>query len=161
MKVLTQKISRSHSLQFWLQVDDKFTKSTFVFRGENAAYQFVKAILKEHQYCKKVMKKHFNKNLIMSEEEEEQFQSSNACWICEKLIDDDDENVRDHCHITGKFRNAAHWSCNINLQLTKKVPVIFHNLRGYDSHLIFNELKNFDVKIDVIPNRLEKSMVFF
>ena len=161
MKVLTQKISRSHSLQFWLQVDDKFTKPTFVFRGENAAYQFVKAILKEHQYCKKVMKKHFNKNLIMSEEEEEQFQSSNACWICEKLIDDDDENVRDHCHITGKFRNAAHWSCNINLQLTKKVPVIFHNLRGYDSHLIFNELKNFDVKIDVIPNRLEKSVVFF
>ena len=55
----------------------------------------------------------------------------------------------------------AHWSCNINLQLTKKVSVIFHNLRGYDSHLIFDELKNFDVKIDVIPNRLEKYMTFF
>ena len=106
------------------------------------------------------MKKHFNKNLIMSEEEE-QFQSSNTCWICEKLIDDDDEKVRDHCHVTGKFRGAAHWSCNINLQLTKKVPVIFHNLRGYDSHLIFCELNKFDVKIDVIPNRLEKYMAFF
>ena len=107
------------------------------------------------------MKKHFNKNLIMTEEEEKQFQSSNTCWICEKLIDDDDEKVRDHCHITGKFRGAAHWSCNINLQLTKKVPVIFHNLRGYDSHLIFDELNKFDVKIDVIPNRLEKYMTFF
>ena len=117
-------------------VDDKFTKPIVVFRGENAAYEFIKATLKEFKYCKKVMKKHFNKNLIMSEEEE-QFQSSNTCWICEKLIDDDDEKVRDHCHITGKFRGAAHWSCNINLQLTKKVPVIFHNLRGYDSHLIF------------------------
>ena len=104
------------------------------------------------------MKKHFNKNLIMSEEEE-QFQSSNTCWICEKLIDD--EKVRDHCHMTGKFRGAAHWSYNINLQLTKKVPVIFHNLRGYDSHLIFCELNKFDVKIDVIPNRLEKYMAFF
>ena len=61
----------------------------------------------------------------------------------------------------GKFRGAAHGSCNINLQLTKKVPVIFHNLRGYDSHLIFCELKNFDVKTDVIPNRLEKYMAFF
>ena len=63
---------------------------------------------------------------------------------------------RNHCHVTGKFRGTAHWSWNINLQLTKKFPVIFHNLRGYDSHLIFNELKNVDVKIHVIPNRLEK-----
>ena len=71
----------------------------------------------------------------MTEEEEEQFQSSNTCQICEKLIDN--EKVRDHCHINGKIRGAAHWICNINLQLTKKVPVKFHNLRGYDSHLIF------------------------
>ena len=63
--------------------------------------------------------------------------------------------------MTGKFRGAAHWSCNINLQLTKKVPVIFHSLKGYDSHLIFDELNKFDVKIDVIPNRLEKCMTFF
>ena len=56
------------------------------------------------------------------------------CWICEKLIDDDDEKVRDHCHVTGKFRGAAHCNCNINLQLTKKVFVVFHNLRGYDGH---------------------------
>ena len=84
-------------------------------------------------------------------EEEEQFQSSNTCWICEKLIDDDDEKVRDHCHVTGKFRCAVQWICNINLQLTKKVPVVFHNLRGYGSHLIFYELNKFDVKIDVIP----------
>ena len=141
-------------------MDDEFIKPIVVFKGQNAAYEFIKAILKEYQYCKKVMKKHFNKNLIMSEEEE-QFQSSNTCWICEKLIDDDDEKVRDHCHVTGKFRGAAHWSCNINLQLTKKVPVIFHNLRGYDSHLIFNELDKFDVKIKVIPNGLEKYMAFF
>ena len=60
-----------------------------------------------------------------------------------------------------KFRGAAHESCNLNLQLTKKVPVIFHNLRGYDSRLIFNELDKFDVKIKVIPKRLEKYMAFF
>ena len=141
-------------------IADRFNKPIVVFRSEKTAYELIKAIFKKYQYCKKVMKKHFNKNLIMSEEEE-QFQSSNTCWICEKLIDDDDEKVRDHCHVTGKFRGAAHWSCNINLQLTKKVPVIFHNLRGYDSHLIFCELNKFDVKIDVIPNRLEKYMAFF
>ena len=118
-------------------------------------------ILKEYEYCKKVMKKHFNKNLIMSEIEEEELQSKNTCWLCENLIDDDDEKVRDHCHITGKLRGAANWCCNINLQLTKKFLVIFHNLRGCDGHLIFDELKNFDLKIDVIPNGLEKNMAFF
>ena len=41
----------------------------------------------------------------------------NTCWICEELIDD--ENVRDHCHVTEKYRGVAHWSCNVNLN--------FHN----------------------------------
>ena len=107
-------------------VDDKFTEPIVVFSGENAAYEFIETILKEYQYFKKVKKKHFSKNFIMNEKEE-QFQSSNICWICEKLIVD--EKVRDHCHLTGKFRGAAHLSCNINLQLTKKAPVIFHKLR--------------------------------
>ena len=89
------------------------------------------------------------------------FQQSNTCWICEKLIDNDEEKVRDYCHVTGKFRGAAHWSCIINLQLTKKIPIIPHNLRGYDSHLIFCELNKFDVKISVIPNGFEKYMPFF
>ena len=80
-----------------------------VFSGENGAYEFMKAILKEHQYCKRVVEKHFNKNLIMSEEEEE-FQSSSACWICEKLIDNDDDNVRDHWQVTGEFQGRAHCS---------------------------------------------------
>ena len=97
------------------------------------------------------MNKYFNKNLIMSEEEH-LFQKINNCWICKKLIDNNEEKVRDHCHVTGKFRGAAHWNCNINFQLTKKVPVIFYNLRGCNSRLIFNELDKSDVKINVIPN---------
>ena len=60
------------------------------------------------------MKKHFNKNLTMSEEEEHLFQQSNSCQICKKLIDNDNEKVRDHYYATRKFSGAAHWSCNIN-----------------------------------------------
>ena len=47
-------------------IDNRFTKPIVVYRGENVAYEFIKAILKEYKYCKKVMKKHFNKNLIIS-----------------------------------------------------------------------------------------------
>ena len=89
------------------------------------------------------------------------FHRNNSCWICKKLIDQDNERIRDHFHVSGKFRGAAHWSYDMNFQLTKKVPLIFHNLKGYDSHLIFSELNKFDVKISVTPNGLEKYIAFF
>ena len=94
-------------------------------------------------------------------EEEDLFQKSNNYWICNKFISNDEDKLRDHCHVTVKFRGAAHKSCNVNFQLTKKVPVIFHNLRGYDSHLTFNEVDKIDVKIKIILNGLEKYMAFF
>ena len=97
----------------------------------------------------------------MSAEENERFELTNICWICSTLIENSDNKVRDHCHISGKYRGVAHWNCNINLKMTKKVPVIFHNLKGYGSHLIFKELSRFNVKISVIPNRLEEYMAFF
>ena len=55
-------------------IDDRFTKRTVAYRGENAAYEFIKANIKEYKYCRKVMNKYFNKNLITSEEEEHLFQ---------------------------------------------------------------------------------------
>ena len=107
-----------------------------------------------------MVKKHFNKNPTMSAEEEERSKFNNSCWVCDKLFDVGDYKVRDHCHITRKYRGAAHWRCNINLKLTKKIPVIYHNLRGYDSHLIIKKINKFDVKVSVIPNGLEKYMAF-
>ena len=69
--------------------------------------------------------------------------------ICEKLSDNDNEKVRNQLeNLDAKLIEVA------------TLPAIFHNLRGYDSHLIFDELKNFDVTIDVIPNTLEKYMAF-
>ena len=60
-------------------IDDRFSKSIVVFRGKNAAYEFIKAILEEYKYCKKMMKEHFNKNLVITEEEKHLFQQSNSC----------------------------------------------------------------------------------
>ena len=49
----------------------------------------------------------------MSTEQEERFQLSNSCWICNKLFDVEDDKLKDHCHITRKYRGAAHWKCNV------------------------------------------------
>ena len=93
-KILTHKKYHDHiPCSFAYKVvciDDKFAKQIVVYRGENAAYEFIEAILKEYKYCRKVMNKHFNKKLIMNEEEH-LFQQSNNCWICKKRIDKDKE----------------------------------------------------------------------
>ena len=73
----------------------------------------LKQFLKNINVVKKITNKHFIKNLIMTEEED-LFKKSNNCWICKKLIDNDEKKVRDHCHVTGKFRGAAHQNCNVN-----------------------------------------------
>ena len=66
--------------------------------------------------------------------------------------------VRDRCHVTGRFRDVAHNKCNINLRIPRKVPIIFHNLQGYDGHIIFKELNNFNADIDIIPKCIDKYM---
>ena len=87
-------------------------------KEKNAAYKFIEAVLEEYDYCKRIIKTHFNKNLVMSVDEEEKFQLANSCWICNKLFDVGHEKVRNHCQVTGKYRSPAHFSCNTNCKLS-------------------------------------------
>ena len=71
--------------------------------------------------------------------------------------------VRDHCHITGKYWGAAHNACNLKLLLNPKtttIPVVFHNLRGYDSHLLMQAISKVEGGISCIPNNTEKYISF-
>ena len=92
----------------------------------------------------------------MTNQDEEIYNNPQICWICNEELNTD--KVRDHCHITGKFRGAAHNQCNLKFKLTKELPIIYYNLEGYDGSIIFKELNNFDVTIDVIPKTIEKYM---
>ena len=92
----------------------------------------------------------------MTINDEKKYNDSEICWICNEKLDE--TKVRDDCHITGNYRGAAHNQCNLKLKITKKLPIIFHNLEGYNGHLIFKELNNFNVDIQVIPKTSEKYM---
>ena len=96
----------------------------------------------------------------MTKKNDEDFKISTKCWIRDSDYVNNDVKVQDHCHITGKYRRSAHRGCNTNLKLNHKVPIAFHNLKNYDSHLIIKELGKFNLKISVIPNGLEKYMSF-
>ena len=71
------------------------------------------------------MKNHFNKELVMTTEENENFKNTTKCWICDNDYIETDVKVRDHCHINGKCRVSAHRYCNINLKLNHKIPIVF------------------------------------
>ena len=157
--------------------DDKYTKPIQIYRGEKSVYKFMENILEEVKYCKRVMKKYFNKPLRMTEENEQEFKKATTCHICDKKYTEKDTRVRDHCHITGKFRGSAHQECNLKLRINPKeikIPVIFHNLKGYDSHFIMQEIgaivkkhtyknkkgEDKQMNINAIPNNMEKYMAF-
>ena len=112
-------------------------------------------MIEENKYCSNVIKKHFNKEPVVTKKDKEDFENCTKCWIC-----DNDNKVRDHCHITGKYRGSARRDCNINVELNHQIPVVFHNLKNYDSDLTMQELGIFNLKINVIPNGLEKYMSF-
>ena len=83
----------------------------------------------------------------MTKTDDEDFENSTKCWICDNDYIDNDVKVRDHCHIKGKYRGSAHRDCNINVKLNHKIPVVFHNLKNYDSHLVMQELGKFNLKL--------------
>ena len=157
--------------------DNKYSKHTRIYRGENAVYKFMEKMLEEVEYCKAVIKKHFNKPLVMTEVDEQNFKTVDGCHICDEKYTDKDVCIRDHCHITGKFRGSAHQECNLKSRIKPenlKIPVIFHDLRGYDSHFIMQQIGEIaskhgytnkkgekqDLNINAIPNNMEKYMAF-
>ena len=97
----------------------------------------------------------------LTEPDQLDFQNATTCHICEKPVLANE--VRDHCHMTPgfNFRRAAHNSCNLNYKKLSFMPVIFHNLRGYDSHLKLSKVDQLHPrKISCIPNNKEKYITF-
>ena len=93
-------------------------------------------MIEESKYCSYVKKKHFNKELVMTKKDNEDFGNSTKYQICDNDLIDNDIKVRDHWHITGKCRGSENRDCNINVKLNHKIPVVFHNLKNHDSHHI-------------------------
>ena len=107
-------------------------------------------MVEESKYCSVVMKKHFNKKHVMTKEDDKDFENSAKCWTCDNAYVDGDVKVRDYCHVARKYRGSARRDYNINVKLNHKIPVVFHNLKNYNLHLIMQELDKFNFKINVI-----------
>ena len=157
--------------------DWKLSKRSKIYRGKGAVYKFMENMLEEVEYCKKMVKRHFNKNLKATNDNLRNFNESSECYICKVKYVEGEKPIMDHCRITGKYMGSAHDACCSKLRMNPdkiRVPVIFHNLRGYDSHLTMQQIgkiakdksyvdKNGErknLKINAIPNNMERYMAF-
>ena len=173
-KSYTEKYQKHIACSFGYKVvchyDNRYSGDVVIYRGEDCIQKFMKCMFEEVKNCQSIIRDDFNKPLKMTGEDDEAFKKATHCHICEKKYRVDDVPVRDHCHVTGKYRGSAHQTCNLKLQISAekiKIPVVFHNLKGYDSHFIMNELGELikkgeeNIKINVIAQNAEKYMAFY
>ena len=153
--------------------DDEYSRLLQGKRGKDTVYDFLTSLLDEARRCAKIIHK-TNKPLVMTPSDEADFLRCERCHICGKVYDEDSVRVRDHCHLTGTYRGSAHESCNLNFKVTNRIPVVFHNLRGYDGHLIMQQIsrvckerfwfdekgKRREMSLNVIPTSMEKYIAF-
>jgi len=109
-----------------------------------------------------IFNKYFKNRMIYGEKEEMEYNISDRCHICGKGGFDNEveglQKVRDHCHFTGKFTGAAHSKCNLQYRRPKYIPIIFHGMSNYDSHLFIKKLQG--KNINVIAQTEEKYIAF-
>ena len=129
------------------------------YRGPNAAEHFLKSLQEEERKIKGVLAD--PKAMRMTREDWLAFRTAETCHVCDKPLEGD--SVCDHCHITGEYRGAAHTACNLKLWLkpqTTSIPVVFHNLQGYESHLLMQAISKVEGRVSCIPNNTEKCISF-
>jgi hypothetical protein len=119
---------------------------------------FVKSLIEEGRTLNELLHKRlekFNKPRL-SFDDWYKFENAEKCHFCKREFTEDDKKVRDHCHITGEFRGAAHQSCNLNVRTSLKIPVFFHNGSGYDFKHFIRKLYKIDRNIKIISQTEEK-----
>jgi hypothetical protein len=99
----------------------------------NPALVFCQQLI-EHSKKAKIIYAMNEPILQLTPEEEQQYNEAKICYMCDKSYTEEDIKVRDHCHITGKYRGASHCNCNIQATNPNFIPVYLHNNSHYDAH---------------------------
>ncbi|XP_053201453.1 uncharacterized protein LOC128386445 [Panonychus citri] len=130
------------------------------YLGDDAGKKFLEKIISLEPFIRDHIVQNI-KPLSLTYDEEKQFKEATTCHICSKPLGSD-IRVRDHDHLTGKFRGAAHQPCNLEYQVPTQIPVVFHNLKNFDGHIIIKALDSsmFKEKPQIIAHSTEKFIGF-
>ena len=145
IKCYDDSLFKPQLIEYTAESEDDDVSQKFV----NSLEESVRKLHKLSRFVKKIT---FNKK------NKADYKKAANCHICDGVLNGD--KVLDHDHLTGKYRGAAHNNCNLNYTIPKHIPVIFHNLSGYDAHLFIKNLGVSEGLISVIPNNEEKYISF-
>lgn len=142
-----------------ISTDARYTKKPVLYRGEDVVETFLNMILKEEEEILKLLQT--IEPMKVSEDIEKQYEEATHCHICGLPFNGNSTKVRNHDHISGDLFGIAHRDCNLQLKQVEFIPVILHNLRGFDGHLIMQKLGLFKNKrLSVIANSNERYVTF-
>jgi hypothetical protein len=123
--------------------------------GQDVCAWFLRRLREIENVCLDVL--FDSKRLVMSPQDEATYRAAQVCYLCSKKFEGTNIKVRDHDHVTGRFRGAAHQRCNLLLRKQYKIPIFLHNFRGYDCHVLVEALGSHkDLKVSVIGQGMEK-----
>ena len=160
----TEKLQKHVACSYGYKVvccyDESISKPFKMYRGLDSVNKFFTDIFEEEKEILEKLKQFQKTPMNLSTEEKVHHKNATTCYVCESNFTIENPKVREHCHVTGNYRGASCNKCNLGMKLTKTIPVIFHNLKGYDSHLLLPELGKFNKKISIIPNNMQTYMSF-
>ena len=141
-------------------IDDNIYNSKYISRtfDGNVPKEFVRQVLEIRDEIDKMG----SRKMMLTKEDWSHYESTNICWICNGEISispgvrKSDSKVKDHCHFTGKYRGPAHSKCNLLLRRQRFIPVVFHNMKGYDSHLFIRAFSGIKEVPGGIPENEQK-----
>ena len=144
---------------------DKYNNKLSYYRGEDCMKRFCKDLM---DHAIKIIDFKKKDMIPLTKEEKDNYNKENICHICKKEFNNDttessslEYKVRDHCHFTGKYRGAAHNTCNLRYKIPKNIPVVFHNGSTNDYHFIIRELvSEFDGNFECLGENTEKYITF-
>ena len=158
----TQKYQQMEPFSFAYQrvsTDPRYQKEMVTYRGPRAVQKFLDCMLEEEDELMQLL--HKNEPLEMNEFIQLEYERATKCFACQRPFSQKNYKVFDHDHLTSELRGISCNDCNLKMKQPTFIPVLLHNLRGFDANLIMSEVGKYkDRNIKVIPHNKEKYLSF-
>ncbi|MCG7879165.1 MAG: C2H2-type zinc finger protein [Candidatus Thiodiazotropha endolucinida] len=143
--------------------DERYTKPTVIYRGKEAGRRLIECLLREEKEIRNILSN--IEPMHITEEHDKLNQKAIQCCLCKKMFTAYDKTygriVRHHNHLTGEIIGVACNACNLNCRQATFIPVLFHNLKNFDAHIICQNLGYFkDHKLKCIAQNTERYVSF-